>query len=87
MRAAVVDFAFDHLKATRAQSSAFLDTAASQAVSRKLGYVPNGDAVLERRPGEAAVNQRLLLTPAGFRRPDWAVQVAGFDSCRDTFGV
>lgn len=87
MRAAVADFAFDHLKATRAQSSAFVDNPASQAVSRKLGYLPNGDAVVERRPGEAVVNQRLLLTPANFRRPDWAVQVAGFDACRDTFGA
>lgn len=87
MRCAIVDFAFDHLKAARAQSSAFLDNPASLAVSRKVGYQPNGDVMLERRPGEAAVQQRLLLTPEGFRRPAWAVQVAGFERCREAFGL
>ena len=86
MRSAVVQFAFDHLKATRAESAAFDDNPASLAVSRKLGYSPNGDAVLQRRPGEAALERRLLVTPATFRRPPWAVQVAGLDACRATFG-
>ena len=86
MRAAVLDFAFDHLKATRAESIAFLDNPSSLAVSRKLGYLPNGDAVQQRRPGERAVEQRLLLTPEIFRRPEWAVQVAGLDACRSAFG-
>jgi RimJ/RimL family protein N-acetyltransferase len=87
MRQAVIDFAFDHLKATRAGSGAFTDNPASLAVSRKLGYLPNGDEVVQRRPGEAAVNQHLLLTPATFRRPAWAVQVAGLEPCRASFGV
>ena len=87
MRAAVVDFAFDHLKATRAESAAFTDNPASGAVSRKLGYVANGDQAVQRRLGEAATNQRLLLTPTTFRRPGWAVQVAGFELCRAAFGV
>jgi RimJ/RimL family protein N-acetyltransferase len=86
MRLAVLDFAFDHLKATRAESEAFLDNPASLAVSRKVGYLPNGDAVQQRRPGERAVEQRLLATPETFRRPPWAVQVAGLDACRATFG-
>ena len=87
MRLAVLDFAFDHLKATRAESAAFVDNPTSLAVSRKTGYTPNGDAVVQRRPGEAAVEQRLLVTPATFRRPDWAVQVAGFEACRGSFGA
>lgn len=86
MRSAIVDFAFDHLKAARAESVAFLDNPASLAVSRKIGYLPNGDAVQQRRPGERAVEQRLVLTPATFRRPPWAVQVAGLDACRAAFG-
>lgn len=86
MRSAVVDFAFDHLKATRAESDAFADNSASLAVSRKVGYLANGDAVRQRRPGERAVEQRLVLTPATFRRPSWAVQVAGFEACRAAFG-
>ena len=86
MRCAVVDFAFDHLKATRAESAAFIDNPASLAVSRKVGYLPNGDAMQQRRPGERAVEQRLVVTPETFRRPSWAVQVAGFDACRAAFG-
>jgi RimJ/RimL family protein N-acetyltransferase len=87
IRSAVVDFAFDHLKATRAESAAFVDNPASLAVSRKVGYLPNGDRVVQRRPGEAAVNQQLVVTPATFRRPSWAVQVAGLEACRGSFGV
>ncbi|SDO50104.1 Protein N-acetyltransferase, RimJ/RimL family [Nakamurella panacisegetis] len=87
MRAAVLDFAFDHLKATRATSAAFTDNPASQAVSRKLGYVPDGSDVVQRRPGEAAVDQRLLLIPETFNKPGWSVQVAGFEACRTSFGV
>ncbi|MET3807398.1 RimJ/RimL family protein N-acetyltransferase [Nakamurella sp. UYEF19] len=87
MRCAVVNFAFDHLKATRAESAAFSDNPKSQAVSRKVGYVPNGDRVVQRRPGEAAVDERLLLTPETFRKPTWSVQVAGLDACRGSFGL
>ncbi len=86
MRAAVIDFAFDHLRATRAQSSAFIDNPGSLAVSEKLGYVADGSVILQRRPGEAAEDRRLLLTPGAFRRPDWAVQVTGLDACRASFG-
>ena len=87
MRAAVIDFAFDHLRATRATSAAFVDNPASNGVSRRLGYVLDGSDVMERRPGEAAVDQRLLLTPDTFRKPSWSVQVAGLDSCRGSFGL
>ena len=42
MRGAVLAFAFDHLGAEVAESEAFLDNAASNAVSQSLGYEPNG---------------------------------------------
>jgi RimJ/RimL family protein N-acetyltransferase len=87
MRCAVVDFAFDHLRATRATSSAFVDNPASLAVSRKVGYLPDGTVVVQRRPGEAAVDQRLLVTPETFCKPAWSVQVAGLDGCRGAFGL
>ena len=38
MRSAVVQFAFDHLRAERADSGAFTDNPASLRVSEKLGY-------------------------------------------------
>ena len=87
MRAAVLDFAFDHLKATRATSTAFSDNLASHAVSRQLGYVTDGSDIVQRRPGEVAIDHRLLLTPETFRKPSWSVQVAGLDACRGSFGL
>ncbi|QQQ76604.1 GNAT family N-acetyltransferase [Saccharothrix sp. 6-C] len=80
MRAAVLAFAFDHLGAVAARSSAFDDNLASHAVSRKLGYRPDGTFTQVRR-GESAQQTRLLVTPATFRRPDWALSVAGVTPC------
>jgi RimJ/RimL family protein N-acetyltransferase len=87
MRSAVVQFAFDHLTADRADSGAFTDNAQSLAVSRKLGYRPDGTAVLQRRPGERAVEQRLTVDRTTFVRPDWMVQVRGLPACRSFFGI
>lgn len=87
MRSAVVQFAFDHLKAARADSGAFTDNPQSPAVSRKLGYRPDGTAVLQRRPGERAVEQRLTLDRVSFVRPDWMVQVRGLPGCDSFFGI
>ncbi|MFD1147640.1 GNAT family N-acetyltransferase [Saccharothrix hoggarensis] len=80
MRAAVVMFAFDHLGAVAARSSAFNDNLASHAVSRKLGYRPDGTFRQVRR-GEPAEQTRLLVTPEWFRRPDWTLEVSGVTAC------
>lgn len=87
MRAAVLAFAFDHLGATTAHSGAFLDNPRSRGVSRRLGYEPNGIEIVERRPGEQAVSQRLMVTPDRFRRPDWTLRVDGLDACRGLLGL
>ena len=87
MREAVLQFAFDHLKATRADSAAFVDNPRSLRVSEKLGYTPDGTAVVQRRPGERAVEQRLTLAPGQLIRSNWAVQVRGLPLCRDYFGL
>jgi len=87
MRSAVLQFAFDHLKATRADSGAFVDNESSLRVSQKLGYRADGTDVLQRRPGEQAVEQRLTLAPGHFVRPGWDVQVAGLPNCRSFFGL
>ena len=87
MREAVLQFAFDHLKAERADSEAFVDNPASLRVSDKLGYRTDGTAVVQRRPGERAVQRRLTLEPARFVRPGWAVQVRGLPACRSYFGI
>ncbi|MFT7835456.1 GNAT family N-acetyltransferase [Saccharothrix sp. BKS2] len=80
MRAAVLLFAFDHLGALAARSSAFDDNLPSLGVSRKLGYLPDGGFVQVRR-GERATQTRLLVTPETFRRPDWELSVSGVTPC------
>lgn len=67
MRRAVCTLAFDGLGAVEVTSSAFADNPSSLAVSRKLGYRPNGTTRLARR-GQPAVNHRLVLTPETFVR-------------------
>ncbi|WP_394252228.1 GNAT family N-acetyltransferase [Arthrobacter pityocampae] len=80
MRAAVLQFAFDHLGATSAVSEAAAWNGASLGVSTRLGYAPNGTSLVETRPGDVDVQQNLLLTREGFLRPDWAVDVQGGDA-------
>jgi RimJ/RimL family protein N-acetyltransferase len=87
MRAAVLDLAFVGLGAVEAVSTAFQDNTASQAVSLKLGYRPNG---LFRRAAEgvARVDQSLLLTREGWERHrSVEVTVEGLQPCLEMFGV
>ncbi len=86
MRAAVLTFAFDHLRATTARSSAFADNAASQEVSRKLGYRRDGTATVVRR-GAAAQDVRLVLDVATFVRPPWTLAADGVEGCLGLLGA
>jgi RimJ/RimL family protein N-acetyltransferase len=80
MRAAVLMLAFDHLGAVCARSSAYVDNAASNRVSAKLGYRADGSAVRVRR-GKPVEELRLRVTPATFVRPGWVLDVDGLDGC------
>lgn len=80
MRAAVLAFAFDHLGATSARSSAFVDNVASHGVSRKLGYRRDGSETVVRR-GAATEDIRLLLDRDTFVRPPWTLDVDGVKDC------
>jgi RimJ/RimL family protein N-acetyltransferase len=87
-RLAVLTLAFDHLGAQSAVTEVFPDNAASQGVSRRLGYQPDGIS-LGRRGDEALVSDRLRLT-----REQWAavdssgVAVEGLDGvCRAMLGA
>jgi RimJ/RimL family protein N-acetyltransferase len=86
MRAAMLAFAFETLGAEVAVSGAFTDNAASLAVSRALGYEPNGLHRHARR-GQVAETIELRLTRARWEenRPDLDVAVRGFDACRSMF--
>lgn len=87
MRQAICAFAFDHLGAEEVTSGAFMDNPASLAVSRKVGYRPDGVRRLERRPGELALNQRLVLTPDAFVRGDPSIDVGGLAEFRRFVGL
>lgn len=87
MRQAMCAFAFDHLDAEAITSGAFLDNPASLAVSRKVGYVPNGVRRLKRREGELALNQALLLTPESLVRGAHEVRVSGLAAFRAFIGL
>ena len=85
-RTGLLTLAFDHLGANAALTAVFQDNHASQGVSRKLGYEPDGISV-DARGSEAVVSDRLRLTREKWRRLDHpAVTVDGLAACRSMFG-
>ncbi|MGI8523511.1 MAG: GNAT family N-acetyltransferase [Nocardioides sp.] len=87
MRQTLCAFLFDHLDADEVRSGAFLDNPASLAVSRKVGYRPAGVRRLERRPGELALNQDLVLDPADLVRGPHPLEVSGLAAFRRSIGL
>lgn len=87
MRQAVCAFAFDSLGAVAITSGAFADNPASHAVSRKVGYRPNGTTIEKRRDGEAAVLEHLVLAPDDLVRPPHPVRVEGLGPLRAFIGL
>jgi RimJ/RimL family protein N-acetyltransferase len=86
MRAAVLALAFEGLGAESAVTAAFTDNAASNAVSRKLGYQPNGlDRVRTR--DSLGHQQRFVLDREGWkRRRTVPVEIHGLEPCLPFFG-
>jgi RimJ/RimL family protein N-acetyltransferase len=60
LRVAILAFAFEGLDAQEVTTSAWFDNAASNAVTRKLGYAPNGEETHDRE-GVAAVLKHYRL--------------------------
>ncbi len=85
MRQAVCGWAFDHLGAERIVSAAYLDNPSSLAVSRKVGYRPNGRRWLARR-GQPAEQELLLLTSESFVRGE-PVEPTGTADLREFLGL
>jgi RimJ/RimL family protein N-acetyltransferase len=82
MRAAILHLAFEGLGATEAASDAFVDNPASNAISRDLGYEPNGSEWATRQ-GEPALLNRWRLTRDRWelrRRDD--IELHGVEACR-----
>ncbi len=86
MRRAICAFVFDDLDADQIVSAAFTDNPASNAVSRKVGYLPNGVVRKTRRPEEWHDTQQWLLTPESFvRGPE--LTVTGAEAFRTFIGL
>ena len=87
MRLAVLIWAFDHLGAEVAETSAADWNEASQGVTRGLGYRPNGVSRIEARPGEYSIDVRFRLEPEWLIRPEWTLQVDGVAEARRELGL
>ncbi len=86
MRSAVLHLAFAGLGADYALSASFVDSAASLAVSRKLGYQPDG-VRRDVRDGEVLVTQCFRMSREQWEhteRPE--VTVTGLEPCLELFG-
>ncbi|GAA0974405.1 Putative succinyl-CoA transferase [Nocardioides aquaticus] len=85
MRQLVVGFAFDELGALECGSGFIIGNRASAAVSRKTGYLENGQRriVQHTRQGEIGVDeQRVVVTPATYVRQDGDVVIEGAEALR-----
>ncbi|WP_181764382.1 GNAT family N-acetyltransferase [Streptomyces albidus (ex Kaewkla and Franco 2022)] len=87
MRAGVAHLAFQGLGARTLTSSAMTDNPRSLAVSRKLGYLPDGVELAAVR-GAARTLQRLRLDRASWEaHRSVKVELHGLEPCRELFGV
>ena len=90
MRQLVVGFAFDELGALECGSGYIVGNHASAAVSRKTGYVENGRRRIMQHTtqGKVGVNeQRVLVTPASYVRPDGEIAVTGAHALRKFLAI
>lgn len=87
MRAAVLQLAFAGLGALEAQTSAWIDNEASQRVSRRLGYVQEGEQLLARR-GVPTRHLRFRLTREAWQRDHFeGIEVHALEACRALLGA
>lgn len=86
MRAAVVLYAFDWLKAEVAESEAAVWNIPSLGVSRSLGYELNG--ITRTAWGDRVEDvQKVRVTPATLNRPSWTLKVAGHEAAATFLGA
>lgn len=85
-RLGLLTLSFDHLQAEAAVTEVFQDNHASQGVSRKLGYQPDGIS-RDARGSEVLISDRLRLTRERWQQLEHEpVTVEGIDACRSMFG-
>jgi RimJ/RimL family protein N-acetyltransferase len=81
MRAAILHLAFDGLGAKEATSDAFVDNRGSNAVSRRLGYEPNGHEWATRQGEPALLNRWRLARDSWERRRRDDIRLHGVEAC------
>lgn len=90
LRVAILTFAFDALGAREVTTAAWADNTASNAVTRKIGYQPNGELLLDRE-GVATVSKRYRLERSTWdARPDELrshVQIDGLPAVTQWLGL
>ncbi|MFI9366299.1 GNAT family N-acetyltransferase [Kitasatospora sp. NPDC053057] len=87
MRAAMLHLAFAELGAVSATSVSFADNHSSLAVSRKLGYRPDGIS-RDTLDGRVVESQRLRLDRDHWQGPPIPVTITGLTpTCRTLFGA
>ena len=88
MRIAILGFAFDHLGAQAAITSARFENAASLGVSRRIGYRDNGVST-SRSPSGPCQLQHMRLTRAQWHESSLgdSVLVTGLSGCALYFGL
>ncbi len=87
MRAAALELAFGCLQVAEAYTDFYAENARSAAVSRKLGYVDNGQRVVSRR-GQPAVERLMRLDRVSWERCRLSgVKVEGVADCLELFGL
>ncbi|MHB1137649.1 MAG: GNAT family N-acetyltransferase [Microthrixaceae bacterium] len=86
MRAAVLELAFRGLGALRAQTSAYEDNTASLAVTRKVGYSPDGWAWASVREERRRMLRFALDAADWTGRPDVLIEGLGPEAL-DQFGL
>ncbi|MBT8162603.1 MULTISPECIES: GNAT family N-acetyltransferase [Arthrobacter] len=87
MRTAVLLWAFDWLDAECAVTGAVDWNHGSLGVSRRLGYLPNGEKRVTTRPGVVERELLMRLTADELRRPDWTLGVDGAVAANEFLGV
>jgi RimJ/RimL family protein N-acetyltransferase len=87
MRSAILHLGFAGFDAREATSEAFADNHASNAVSRALGYEPNGTTWATRRGEPATLNRWLLTRDRWERQRRSDIELLGVDACRPVLGL
>ena len=81
MRDAILHLAFDGLGAKEATSDAFVDNVGSNAISKGLGYDPNGSDWATRQGEPALLNRWRLTRDSWERRRRSDLQLHGIEAC------